>query len=163
MTQTTTMAAPQPPTAGSLAAGRVALRACGFGLVASGALVAAVVMSGLLPAGVADYVWQGFGVAALSGSVGLCLQTWLTTVPVDHPQLTQRYLAGLFGNFLLQLLVACIATLTLVLLDVKFEATAAFALTFAAAATILHTAGVIVVSQALRARTAGVPTGGVQD
>jgi len=157
MTQITPMAAP------ATTVGTVFLRACALGLLVSTALIGLVLVTAGLPEGTASYIILGFGVAVVSGSAGLAMQAWLTIVPPDHPQVTQRYVAGLFGSFLLKLLVVTVAVVALVLLEVKFEAIAAFALSFVAVATCMHSAGVIVVSRALRARAVGSPAGGSAD
>lgn len=155
------MTAAPTQTALPLRTGGVCLRACGFGLAACAALFGAVLASGTLPAGSRDFVLLGFLVAAVSGSLGTSLQAVLSTTPAGHPNLTQRYLLGMVGHFVLQVLAVAGGCVALVLLETKFQATAAFALAFAVAATTLHTVGAVVVSRALgaRARMVGaVPT-----
>jgi hypothetical protein len=130
--------------------GFVPLRACAWGVGSSAVALLAVVASGLLPAGAQPFVLLGAGVAALSGCAGTWLQAWLSTTPKGHPQLTQRFVWGLIAPFLLQVATVAAGCLVLVLLETKFEATAAFGLSFAAVATTLHTVGVLVVARSLR-------------
>lgn len=152
--------------------GKLSIRACAWGVGAALAAVAAAVMSGLfgasgflgssgtlgssgkLGAELSVFAWGGLAVAAVSGSVGMTVQTFMSTVPKGHPQVAERYLAGMVVNFLIQGAAVVIGSVALVLADVKFEATAAFGLTFAVSVTILHTVGVLVVSRALQARAA---------
>ena len=144
MTQTMSPSALARPT------GSLPLRACAWGVGLSTGLLLVVLASGLLPAGATSFVLLGFGVAAVSGCVGTWLQAWLSTTPKGHPQLTQRFVWGLVVPFLLQVATVAAGCLVLVLLETKFDATAAFALSFAAVATTLHTVGVTVVARSLR-------------
>ena len=136
------------PSALARPSGSLPVRACAWGLGLSAALLLVVLASGLLPAGVTSFVWLGAGVAAVTGCAGTWLQTWLATTPKGHPQLTQRFVWGLVAPFLLQVAAVAVGCVVLVLLETKFEATAAFGLSFAAVATTLHTVGVMVVARA---------------
>ena len=148
MTQT------MPPAALPRPAGPLALRACAWGLAVSGGLVLIALLggslSGVLPAGATPFVLAGFAVAAVTGCAGTWLQTWLSSTPQGHPQLTQRFVIGLVAPFLLQVATVAAGCIILVFCETKFEHTAAFGLTFAAAATTLHTVGMLVVGRALR-------------
>ncbi len=129
--------------------GSLPLRACAWGVGLSTGLLLVVLASGLLPAGATPFVLLGSGVAAVTGCAGTWLQTWLSTTPKGHPKLTQRFVWGLVAPFLLQVATVVAGCTVLVLLETKFDATAAFGLSFAAAATTLHTVGVMVVARAL--------------
>lgn len=130
--------------------GSLPLRACAWGLGISGGLLVVALVSGWLPPALTPFVLLGAGVAAVVGSAATWLQTWLSTTPKGHPQLTQRFVWGLVAPFLLQVAAVAVGCFALVLLETKFEATAAFGLSFAAVATTLHTVGVMVVARALR-------------
>ena len=82
------------------------------------------------------------------------LQMYMATVPADHPKVVERFVLGLFVPFFLQVAVVSGGCLALWLTAVRFEANAAFALSFAVAATILGVTGVVVASRSLQARAA---------
>jgi len=137
---------------GSLDPAGLARRACGLGFAVAAGIAAVALASGLLPAGTAVFVAAGFGWGAIAAAAGAALQTYGSTFPPGHPALTQRYLLGMVGAFLLQMAAITVGCLLLILLETKFEQLAAFGLSFAVTATALHTVAMVVVSRALHAR-----------
>ena len=134
--------------------GALSLRACAAGVGAALAAVLVALATGALAADLTPFVWLGLAVAVTSGCAGLSVQAFLSTAPKGHPKIAQRYLVGMVANFLIQAVALALGCLALFIGEVKFEATAAFGVTFATAVTILHTVGVLVVSRALHARAA---------
>ena len=140
-------------------AGGLALRACGLGLAGTGALVAAVVATGLVPPAALSYVSLGWGVAIATGSAGIVALAYMATLGHDHERIAQRYLLALVGNFLLQFLGVGIGVLAVFWATEKFPAAAAFGLTFAATATLLQMVGSVLISRSLRARARHLASG----
>ena len=114
-------------------------------------LLVAVTMQ-LVPEGTAAWAWAGFGLALVTGALGAVAQTRLSTMPGDDPKAAQRFVIGLVVPFGLHVVAAVVSVLGLSWSGVKFEAVAAFALTFAAVVTMVHTASALTVGRALRAR-----------
>ena len=139
---------------GSIRAGAEALRGSGVGLVVATVGLGVVTVLGILPAGTAGFAWGGLGLAAILTMLAAWFQARQTSVPGEDPHASRRFILGLTVPFLALALTAAGGVLALSLSDVKFEAIAAFALTFAAVAMILHTAGMLALARALRARAA---------
>lgn len=131
----------------------VAVRACALGTVAAAVLVAVGLLSGLVPPDLHDDVLRGAGLAVVAGCLAAALQAWLCTGPADDPTVAVRFVAGLVVPFLLLAATAAVSCFVLAAKDTKFEALAAFAVTFVTAATVLHLTAVVVVSRALAARS----------
>lgn len=140
-------------------AGGLALRASLSGIVPAGVLAALAVLSGWLPADTGDHVLVGFGVAALTGALGLTALAVFGTLRHDDARVAQGYLAALVGNLLLQMLGAVGGTLLVFSATQKFASAAAFGLAFAATATVLQLCGSLVISGSLRARARGTADG----
>ncbi len=141
----------------------LALRACGAGVGAVGGALAVALAVGLVPDGERAYVWLGTGAAAVVGSIGLLVQTRLSTGPGHDQRAATRLVLGMAGNLLLLAGVMVAGCLGLWVAQVKFAAVAAFGLAFAAAATCLHTVGVVVVARALLQHDRGaVPAAGAR-
>lgn len=143
-----------PASSATPSASWLAARACLLGGAVAAAVFGAGAVLGLFPEGLGGWVVVGAGLGAATGGIGLALQTWLSTLPADHPQVVQRYLMGLILPFALQALVVTVACLTLWATGVESEAAIAVGLSFAVAATALGVTGVVVVSRSMRTRTA---------
>ena len=137
------------------AARALALRACGLGLAACAVVLAFLLATGVVAAEVRGQVLLGVAAAALTGSIGLIVQTRLSTSSGDDPKAGSRFVVGIVANLLLQAGTVVIGCLALQAAGAKFEGIAAFGLAFAGAATLLHTAGVAVVSRALLSGSRG--------
>ena len=142
------------PNAAPLTPARLSVHACGVGIAAVGigGGLAAPLIVGRVTEDVLPFVGLGFGVAIATGCAATICQAWLSSMPSREPGAGSRYAVALVVSFLLQAATAIAGIVGLVLLQVKFAAITAFALSFAAAVTVLHTAAVLVMARALRAR-----------
>ncbi|MEM7204887.1 MAG: hypothetical protein AAF628_31820 [Planctomycetota bacterium] len=137
---------------------RLAVRACGIGLLACATLLALALGSGLLPAGTNGYVALGVATASLSGCLALSLQTYLSAGRSDDPMAAPKLVAGMVSYLLVQAVVAVAGCLVLSARNTQFPELAAFGLSFAAAAMAFHIVGALIVARALMARTLVKPS-----
>ncbi len=126
---------------------------CAVATASVGVVVAAVALSGFVPAEAATFVWLGFGLAVLTSWAGVYVLSRCTTVPNDDPARTaQLYLSGLAGNFGLQAIAVAVGMVAFSFAGEKFPALAAFGLSFAATALLIQLAGALAISRFLRER-----------
>jgi hypothetical protein len=132
---------------------RLCVRACGVGIAAASipAALAALLVAGRVPEDALPFAGLGFGLAIVTGCAATICQAWLSSMPSRDPGAGSRYALALVASFVLQAVTAAGGIVALVLLQVKFASITAFALSFAGAVTVLHTAAVLVMARAFRA------------
>ena len=138
------------PSTTPLRGGSLAVRACIPGTVLSIVLVAAALF--LVPADLRSYVVGGGLVALVAGAVGGFLLARAAAVAPDDPRNGPMFVQSLVLDFGIQFACAVAGVLLLHLLAVKFEGLAAFGVTYAAVAMVIHVAGALLLNRALSMR-----------
>lgn len=138
----------------------LAARACGAGFFAVVVLAGAVALAGVVRAHAWPWVVGGIGVAAAAGGLAVALQCRSATLPGHDPTAGTRHLVGMLGGFGLLVGGAVAGLVVLAVTGTKFEARAAFGLSYAGAATAIQAVGAIVIARALRARARAAAEGG---
>jgi hypothetical protein len=127
------------PSTTPLRGGSLAVRACIPGTVLS-------------TADLRSYVVGGGLVALVAGAVGGFLLARAAAVAPDDPRNGPMFVQSLVLDFGIQFGCAVAGVLVLHLLAVKFEGMAAFGVTYAAVAMVIHVAGAVLLNRALSMR-----------
>lgn len=135
------------------------LRAWGVGAGCAVAVAAGAAGAGLLPDAATRAVFTGVLAAVVVSLASATLFATQATVPAGHPAAGQRFMIAIAGTFLLHLFAVAAGMIAVRAQPALVGAagsggTAGFGLAYASAATVQILAAAIVVSQALRARSA---------
>lgn len=133
-----------------LRGGPLAARACIPGTLLSTLLVAAGLF--LVPAHLQGHVVAGALTALLAAAGGGFFLARAAAVAPTDPRNGPMFVQSLVLDFAIQLGAAIAGILGLHLLGVKFAALLAFGITYAAVAMVVHVAGALLLSRALRVR-----------
>ncbi len=134
-----------------LRGGSLAVRACIPGTVLSIGLVAAALF--LVPVDLRSHVVGGGLLAMVTGALGGFLLARAAAVAPGDPRNGPMFVQSLVLDFGIQFLGAVAGILVLHFLGVKFAGLAAFGVTYAAVAMVVHVAGALLLNRALSMRT----------
>jgi len=129
---------------------RLAVRACLVGSVATAVLVGVALF--LVPAALRVYVLGGAGVALVASSIGGAFLARAAALPPGDPRNGPMFVQSLVLDFGLQFAAVVVGMVALNVLGLKFEGIAAFGITFAAVALVVHVTGAVLINRALGLR-----------
>lgn len=142
------MTSPEQPPA--LRGASLAARTCLVGSMAAAVIVGAGLF--LVPAALRGYVLGGAGVSILAGGAGSILLARAAALPPGDPRNGPKFVQALVLDFGLQFVGLVLGMVALNALGLKFEGIAAFGVTFAAVALVVHVAGALLINRALGLR-----------
>jgi hypothetical protein len=136
---------PQPLRGVSLGA-----RACVAGTAATVVLVGVALF--LVPAALRGYVLGGAAVALVVSGIGGVLLARAAVLPPGDPRNGPMFVQSLVLDFGLQCVALVVGMVVMRALAMKFAGIAAFGITFAAVALVVHVAGAVLINRALGLR-----------